>query len=305
MSASAFCHRERAKLVALALLGLGLACGPPKLMGDGDGDAGDESSSSSSSSSETTDTGTIDIETTDTETTDTETTHTLTFVPYNPDIGETFPCDLLEQNCPNGEKCVPYGSTGGFWDENKCVPVIGEQAPGEPCTYGGTVESTDDCDATSFCWDVQDVDGEALGTCAQFCTGTPDDPECPAGGQCLEWNCDCIYLCVATCDPILQDCGEGLACYWATNAFHCVVTMQGVPSGEPCGYINDCAGGNGCIDTDALPNCGGAACCSPWCELGAGDVPCEAVPGTTCVPFFEQGLAPLGYEHVGVCLLSP
>jgi hypothetical protein len=303
MSASAFCHRERTKLAALALFVL--ACGPPKLAGEVDADADaesdDETSSSSSSSSET---GTSETSTSDTDTSDTNLT-TLGFVP---NVGDTIGlnvCDPLLQDCAPGDKCVPASSTNTYWDKNMCVPVLGEQAAGEPCSYSGPLESTDDCDATSFCWDVQDVDGEAIGTCAAFCTGTPDDPECSGGDQCLEWNCDCIYLCTASCDPLLQGCGEGLACYWGSNGFNCIFTTQDVPPGEPCGFINDCVEGSSCIDTDALPNCGGSACCSPWCELGAGDGPCEVVPGTTCVPFFEQGLAPLGHEDVGVCLLSP
>jgi hypothetical protein len=293
-------HSNTACFVALALLVL--ACGPPKLTGDVDADADAESDDETSSSSSSSETSTT--QTSASETGSTETTGDWTFVPEL-DVWETIECDSFAQDCPDGEKCVPYGSTGGNWDALKCVPVIGDQAPGEPCTYGGTVDATDDCDATSHCWDVQDVDGEAIGTCTAFCTGTADMPECPPGSQCLVSGSGVINLCIPTCDPILQDCNGGLACFWANNGFNCIFTTSDIPSGEPCGFINDCAQGNGCITAEALPSCAGSACCSPWCLLGDGDLPCEVLPGSTCVPFFEQGMAPPGYEHIGICLLPP
>jgi hypothetical protein len=287
------------KLVALALLGL--ACGPPRLTGDLEGEAGSgDGSTSTSSSSSSSETGTS--ETSSSETGTTQTSLASTFVPEL-DVWESTECNSFMQDCPDGEKCVFYGSTGGNWDALKCVPVLGDQAVGEPCTYGGTVEATDDCDATSHCWDVQDVDGEYVGTCTAFCTGTPDMPECPPKTQCLFSGV--INLCIGTCDPILQDCNDGLACFWANNGFNCIFTTQDIPAGEPCGFINDCAGGSGCMSAEVLPNCAGSACCSPWCVLGNGDLPCALLPGTTCVPFFEQGVAPPGYEHIGVCLSPP
>jgi hypothetical protein len=282
-----------AQFVALALFGI--ACGPPKLTSVADAESSDETSSSSSSSSS--ETGPAETSTTETGTT--ETTGDWTFVPEL-DVWETIECDSFAQDCPDGQKCVPYGSTGGGWDAHKCVPVLGDQAPGEPCTYSGTEESIDDCDATSFCWDVNQ---EYVGTCTSICAGTNDDPECPPGTSVLYGNVLC--LCIPTCDPILQDCNEGLACFWANNGFNCIFTTSDIPSGEPCGFINDCAQGNACITAEVLPNCAGAACCSPWCQLGDGDLPCEVLPGSTCVPFFEQDMAPPGYDHIGICLLPP
>jgi hypothetical protein len=284
---------------------LSLACGPPQLASDGDTSEADaEEESSGESSSTTSSMTTSSDETTSDETSTTQPSTTLPgFVPEYDVMG--CECDPFAQDCPDGEKCVPYASTGGYWDADKCVPVLGDQAPGEPCIYAGTIESTDDCDATSFCWDVVDVNGEAVGICTPFCTGTADDPECPEGFSCLLANEGSINVCISICDPILQDCVEGFACYWADYGFNCILTTLDLPPGEPCGHINDCAAGSGCITAEVLPSCAGAACCSPFCQVGAGDLPCEVVPGTTCVPFFEQGLAPPGYEQVGVCLVPP
>jgi hypothetical protein len=286
------------KLVALALLGC--ACGPGLLIVDsGDETSSNDSTTSSSSSSSETSTSTS---TSTSEETDPG--ESWVFVPEH-DVFELHQCDSFAQDCPGGEKCVPYSSTGGTWDANKCVPVLGDQAVGEPCTYGGVVEATDDCDATSHCWDVMDVDGEAIGTCMAFCMGTPDMPECPEGSQCLISSDSAINLCIGTCDPILQDCNDGLACFWTYTEFRCVFTTENLQPGEPCSFINDCVQGNICIPADVLPSCANSACCSPFCDLELGDQPCEVLPGTACVPFFEEGTALPGYEHVGVCIVPP
>ena len=223
----------------------------------------------------------------------------LTFVPVD-DIPGISECDPFGQDCPDGEKCVPYGSTGGNWDANKCVPVTGSGSIGDECTYGGVVEATDDCDASSHCWDIMEVDGMNVGTCTPFCTGTADNPICDPGSSCLIANDGSITLCIAICDPLLQDCAAGLGCFWANNGFNCIFTTQDIPEGEPCGYINDCIPGNVCLNADSLPSCAGSACCGGYCSLS--DPTC-VLPGTECGPFFEEGMAPPGSEDVGVCIL--
>jgi hypothetical protein len=221
------------------------------------------------------------------------------FVPED-DFGAVSECDPFMQDCPEGEKCVPYGSTGGNWDANKCVAVTGSGTAGDTCTYGGTTSADDDCDATSHCWDVQDVDGQLVGTCTSFCTGTADSPTCDPGTSCLIANDGSINLCIQTCDPLLQDCGPNLACFWANNDFQCIFTTQDIPTGEPCGYINDCAAGNTCLNAEVLPNCNGSACCGSFCDLS--DPTC-ITEGTQCSAFFEEGMAPPGYDQVGVCII--
>lgn len=271
-----------------------VGCGPPRIgsgPSEGEGETGsDPTSSSSESTSE---------ESTSEESAGTESGTMSTTHGFLPKLDmEGSECGLFMQDCPEGEKCVPYSSMGGNWNANKCVPVLGEQEPGEPCWHGGAGEGTDNCDETGVCWNVMEVDGELHGTCHAFCSGTADDPQCPPNSTCLI----SLTLCIPDCDPILQDCGPGLACYWAVSNFLCIFTTQNIPAGQPCGYINDCAGGLSCINADALPECAGAACCSPFCDLELGDAQCESVPGTSCVPFFPD-MPPAGYEHVGVCML--
>jgi hypothetical protein len=212
-------------------------------------------------------------------------------------------CDPFEQDCPEGEKCSPYASDGGNeWNANKCVPVLGDQQPGELCSWDGIIEATDDCDATSFCWDVMEIDGELLGTCAAFCTGTADAPECPGGGSCIITDSFSFALCIITCNPLLQDCAPGLGCFWANSAFACLFTAGDIPAGEPCGFINDCAPGNYCVEAATLPDCAATSCCTSFCDLDLGDAQCSE-PGTACVAFFNDGEAPPGYEDLGLCLV--
>lgn len=285
--------RQHAVLLALALL----ACGPPKF-----GPASDQSSEDSTagepSSESTSSESTIGESTTETETgtSTTEPGDATGNGAWIPEPDSIIDCDPLLQDCPVGEKCVPYGSTGGNWDDSKCVTVMGEQAPGEPCIYGGVVEATDNCDANSGCWNV---DEEMIGTCYAFCLG--ENLECPPESECW-YGSGSIAYCVPTCDPLAQDCDAGFGCYWG-NGFSCFFTPGELALGEPCGFINDCAPGLVCLTAEVLPVCEGSACCGAWCNLALGDAPCEVMPGTTCQPFFEDGMAPPGYEHVGLCIL--
>jgi hypothetical protein len=249
---------------------------------EGDGDA-----------TTTTDDGTDDADTSTNES-------GLTFI-MEDDIPNESECDPWAKDCPDGEKCVPYASDGGnVWNGNKCVPVTGDGAIGDTCVWGGIVAATDDCGDDSICWDVMDVDGQNLGVCTQYCDGTADNPICPPETSCIIINEGSITVCIVNCDPLLQDCGAGLACFWANTAFSCIFTAGEIPTGEPCGYINDCAAGNYCTDAAALPACNGAACCTPFCDLTD---PVCGVAETECVTFFEEGMAPPGYEDVGVCVL--
>jgi hypothetical protein len=225
---------------------------------------------------------------------------TESFVPDNEDLIVEDTCDPWAQDCPAGEKCVPYSSDGGPWNANKCVLVMGDGQPGDTCTWGGISEATDDCGADSHCWDVMDVDGQLQGVCTSFCDGTADDPLCGPETACLIANDGSINLCVATCDPLIQDCGAGLGCFWANDNFQCIFTAGDILSGEPCGYINDCAPGNLCATADVLPSCNGSACCTPFCDLTS---PTCVDPDTECSAFFEEGTAPPNYESVGVCII--
>ncbi len=124
----------------------------------------------------------------------------LGFVPSS-DFASSSECDPFLQDCPEGEKCVPYATDGGQFDANKCVPVLGSGEPGDACTYAGVVEATDDCDAQGICWAVQ----MSMGSCAEFCAGTADVPICPQGFSCLIANEGAVNVCTAEGQPLHDD----------------------------------------------------------------------------------------------------
>ncbi len=272
-------------MLALVLV-LATACGRPLPSAD----SGAEASTKGETASTTETSSSTETSTT---TTDTDSSDPIFVCPL--DLPPPS-CDPWTQDCPDGEKCVlDFG--GGSWDEYACVPVLGDQPPGEPCMYDGHENPFDDCDATGFCWHVNE---QGVGVCLEFCTGTPDAPECPEGSHCQFYPVVCSTL----CDPLLQDCSDGLACYYDfAGSFECWVPADDLQPGAPCGFINDCAPGNTCLVDTIVPDCGGSYCCSPFCELGGDGQECGAIPGTTCLPLFEEGTAPPGYENVGVCIL--
>jgi hypothetical protein len=215
-------------------------------------------------------------------------------------------CDPWQQDCPEGEKCMPWANDGGnAWNALKCSPIADNpDAPGEPCTVEGSgVSGLDSCDGTSMCWNVDP--GTLQGTCHAFCTGSENNPTCDdACSVCALSGEGVLTLCIPTCDPLAQDCGDGLGCYAAYgDEFLCVfdASVKGGAPGDPCEFVNVCDPGTTCLPSELLPACEAIGCCSPFCTVGDA-TPCAAIPGTECVPFFEDGFGPTcGPSNVGVC----
>ncbi|WP_146158018.1 ribulose phosphate epimerase [Enhygromyxa salina] len=213
------------------------------------------------------------------------------------DLASVSDCDTFQQDCPEGEKCVPYASNGGMWDDNHCVPVTGNGQAGEPCVSGGILEGTDDCGVDSFCWDVME---DNTGVCTDFCQGTSDAPSCPLDTSCVIANGGSIALCLETCDPLMQACPDGYGCYWANAEYNCLLTMQDNALGQPCDTMGTCSPGLICVSGEAIPDCESVACCGAFCSLSEPEC---AQPGTECSEFFEEGMAPQQYQDVGVCVV--
>ena len=69
-------------------------------------------------------------------------------------------------------------------------------------------------------------------------------------------------------------------------------------------YANPCNQGLFCADAAAVPNCQGAqGCCSEFCDLNEANMCSGMGMGQECVPWFEEGMAPPGYDHVGGCVI--
>ena len=63
-----------------------------------------------------------------------------------PDTAVAEECSTYEEDCPDGQKCMPFANDGGnAWNALKCVDVVGEGGHGDPCTVEGNgVSGVDD-----------------------------------------------------------------------------------------------------------------------------------------------------------------
>jgi hypothetical protein len=230
------------------------------------------------------------------------------FTPTANDDDELGDTEATEGECPVGSEACPC-TPGGACDaglvclSNVCVMPATDTSTSESSPETTDTTESDTTTEGQLCGngvidDGEQCDGSNLGGFS--CT----DLGYPSGTL----ACDpvtCTYDatgCGTPCDPLLQDCDAGMACYYVEQGdnFLCVPTSQDIPTGEPCGFVNDCAPGNICWPADTLPFCNGSACCAAFCDLTD---PVCGVMGTECVAFYGEGMAPPGYEDVGVCVL--
>ena len=216
------------------------------------------------------------------------------------------PCNPFTQNCPPGEKCIPYADDGGSeWNNDRCVPVMEHPAQvDEPCIAPeGGVSGIDNCDLGLMCWDV---DAEGEGYCVALCKGSMEEGYCEEPEvECHIYSGGALALCERMCDPVLQDCHGSLdLCIGNPNGkgFLCVLDASGEEGQihDSCNFANACDPGLFCSDPSAAVECDQDAmgCCEPFCDLN--DPACPGV-GQVCNPYFKEGMAPLGFEHVGYC----
>jgi hypothetical protein len=217
-----------------------------------------------------------------------------------PPVGE---CDVFLQDCKEGEKCAAVITDGGTaWNSSKCVPVSGADVPGDACTAESTADGLDSCAKGAMCWGV-DMDGN--GTCVELCMGTPDAATCPNSGKCSITNDGFLNLCLPNCDPLLQDCAAGAACYPVGDGFTCAPDASGDTgkANDPCEFINVCEAGLLCAGPEFVgAGCpaGSQGCCTPFCEFPDGTCP---NPDQKCVQWFDPAMLPEGDPQldIGFC----
>jgi hypothetical protein len=205
-------------------------------------------------------------------------------------------CDPYQQDCPAGEKCLPYDPDAtGVWDSTRCAPVIAAPAQlGEPCTMsaGSAMGGEDTCDVGLVCWDLVGNQG----TCAEMCGCGDASPTCETEGNlCAVLNGGAVGVCRSTCHPADPDgCGPDQVCVFAsTGFFQCLNALDNAALGEPCDASNGCAPGLACLSS---ASCTSAGCCHAFCDVGD-PASCDA----TCDPVFPSGAPHECYDTLGVC----
>lgn len=221
--------------------------------------------------------------------------------------GVAFECDLWAQDCPRGEKCMPWSNDGGLaWNATHCRPIDPMPgAPGEVCTVeGSALSGVDSCGLGSMCWSVDATTLE--GECVAMCGGSEDAPQCDEPGRsCAIFNQGAIALCLPECDPLASACAQGEICVPGSGEprWFCVPGID--PSGaqgEPCEFMNFCGPGSVCANDEVTGSCVALGCCTPTCDLAMPTCPDMAA---TCVPWYRPGTAPPGLENTGICAVDP
>jgi len=218
--------------------------------------------------------------------------------------GVPDPCSIWAQDCPEGFKCAPYSNNGGgAWNDTMCVPVAEDPAGyGEPCTVQESgVSGLDDCDVGALCFGVDPQ--TLMGECVELCGGTPEEPTCVQDdATCIISSDGTVAPCLLSCDPLGGECDPDEVCVPSNSgSFVCTAdaSEDGGAVGDPCEFINACDEGLGCYTPIAIVCTDETAsgCCLPYCSLAAPDCP----DALTCVPYWESGDAPEGYENLGLC----
>ncbi len=217
--------------------------------------------------------------------------------------GGPFACDAFAQDCPECEKCAPYGKDSDLdWNATQCVPVTGEGQPGETCTTEISSNSgLDDCEEGAMCWWL---DAELRGRCVALCIGSADVPVCAdATTSCISGE-NALHLCLPNCDPLVQDCPGDDLCLPIDDDFRCVLDGSGDAGAalDPCKFANTCDPGLVCAGSTVAIECDPivTGCCTPMCGLDDADFVCPGV-GQACVSLYEEGMAPPKYANVGYC----
>lgn len=304
-----------------ALLGLlGCACPPTKSAGDATAGATETTAEASTGK---TSTGSPTASTTSAMTTSTTltsegTTGTTTtgasgcgFL-CTPDAGSgPIECYSWIQDCPEGFKCSPAALDGApVWIDWICVPL--PRDPGqllEPCTIDDDPLVGDDCDKGLVCWNGSAGGWESDGVCLGLCSGSEEDPTCPAPDQtCWIGGSAVPSTCLIDCDPLAPACPLGENCvdlYDVSGGDFVCFGQSGSGMGDPCYTSSDCAVGLACTTLDGDCPVDWPGCCTPYCDQGAVDPCAPALPEAKCLPYYGDDPPLPGWEHLGLCDIPP
>lgn len=261
-----------------------------------------DSTTTASTTSDITSTATTTGDPT-TDTTTDGTTATTDDTSTTDPTGTVDDCDPQDiDSCPEGQKCTSYGvMPGDYWNGNKCVPVMGDDQPGDPCmilTPGDVPSGIDSCAPGAICLFAE------TGICYEFCDMNDQCNSLP--GLCVQANDGFLPICLLKCDPLVQDCPGDQGCYrdMDNNGYICADADTGMSNGmddDICEYDNQCVAGFNCLPAAVVANCDqmSMGCCAPFCDTTMG--PGQCADGEECVAALAD--PPPEYMDVGLCAL--
>lgn len=231
------------------------------------------------------------------------------------DVASFLGCDIFAQNCPDGQKCAPFGlNDETFFVDTHCVPIVSDpKSLGDSCsTLGNVYDGVDTCAKGLICWDLTSEVGDS-GICRAHCSGSIDSPECPPGeagcpadSPCSIFAGGALTLCLTHCNPVSQNCENPLRKCIPDEvnheSFKCVNASDGgLLFGGVCTVSSDCAKGLFCSLPDVASECDqdASGCCVPFCDLNNVQV-CPG-EGQECVPWFDTPSPEC--SRVGFCSL--
>jgi hypothetical protein len=223
-------------------------------------------------------------------------------VPYSQLVATNGPCNLLNQNCPEGETCVPSLAASGW--TTACSPSPGLKTANEDCFSGN------ECGAKLYC--VGNVQGQA-GKCVAFCCPKSNEP-CNGGLCNLQvdlGNGASVFVCTydKPCELLAPNaCPSGYGCHAEPAAgmglAYCVESSPTpVPELGTCHFLNDCGDMQQCrFGTNPS-----AGVCLYYCALtgpkanqppGLGGCPM----GETCQSSYDGVIFNIGAPNIGLCV---
>ncbi len=201
-------------------------------------------------------------------------------------------CDPLAQDCPGGERCHVVFDNG--WVE-RCLPQpMAPDALDAPCTRSAEGTGDDSCAPGTLCafWGLPRTEPQER-RCRALCQA---DADCAAGEACLALGTTGTGGCTPTCDPVGDDCPDGMRCLVlphverTRSTTFCAIAGE-LPAGEPCTADSDCARGE-CDAGSGIED----PVCRDYCQADA-----DCGEGLSCFPVLPQAGLPAG---TGRCLPS-
>lgn len=229
------------------------------------------------------------------------------------DLGaEPTECEVGQNDCPPEQKCTAvFGEEAELGSENigyECVPVLGDDLPGQACEVLDQRSGRDSCVEGSFC--LSDSDGDNA-KCASYCVG--GDAQCGEDEHCVVRGSNDFALCLPSCNPLAVDCADPWVCTEDPGEarWFCQPRLEGQQGGygSACVPLENalCPPGFACVESIAVdaqecldqPNAVG--CCGQLCDTSNPEAtPCPS-PREMCLPLYEDGGVDPELENVGVC----